>query len=119
MFELTNDQLIILGITASVILILIIFLFFLKKKKPKETITESLPVDELIIGLGGISNIQSVSMEHQRLKVSVENIKQVDQSILRKLEIPAVLKGKELTLLIKHHTKAIYTQLVEQKKEVN
>ena len=119
MFELTNSQLIILGIAASVILILIILLFFLKKKKPKEIATLSLPVDELILGLGGISNIHLISMEHQRLKVTVENIKQVEQSILKKLEIPAVLKGKELTLLIKHHTEAIYTHLVEQKKEVN
>lgn len=117
MFELTQNQIYI--IIASVLaVVLIIILLLILRRKPKEVIP-TLDYDELLIGLGGKDNLSDLSMEHQRLKVKVNDLKKVDQTILKKLEIPAFLKGKELTLLIKNHTKEVLSYLSERKKEVN
>jgi phosphotransferase system IIB component len=105
-------------ILSLVILVLIIFLMMKSKKKKKIT-PPKLDYESLLQSLGGAVNITDVSMEHQRLKVKLMDLKKVDQSLLKQLEIPAFLKGKELTLLIKHHTKEVLSYLGERRKEVN
>lgn len=117
MFGLTQNEVYI--ILASVLaLLIIVVLLVVFKRKPK-VIIPALNYDELLLGLGGKENLVSVAMEHQRLKVKVNELKKVDQAILKKLEIPAFLRGKELTLLIKNHTKDVLSYLSERQKEVN
>lgn len=117
MFGLTQNEVYI--VLASVLaLVMITFLFLVIKRKPKVVIPQ-LNYDELLLGLGGKENLVSATMEHQRLKVNVKDLKKVDQTILKKLEIPAFLKGRELTLLIKNHTKDVLSYLSERQKEVN
>lgn len=117
LFQFTPTMYIILAGIMLFILILSLMLIF-KKKKTKEVIP-TLDLDVLIEGLGGIKNIQSLSSEHQRLKVILNDLKRVKQDMLKTLGIPAFLKGKELTLLIKHHTKDVLSNLSERRKEVN
>ena len=111
----TNIYFIIGGFT---LLVLMFTLWLLLKKKPKEVIP-LLDIDLLLEGLGGAKNIQALSSEHQRLKLILNDLKLIKQDILKSMEIPAFLKGKELTLLIKHHTKDVLSNLSERRKEVN
>lgn len=99
-----------------VILTIIILLTSRKKQKVEEP---TLDLELLLNSLGGSSNIERVSMERQRLKVIINDLKRIDQLLLKQLEIPAFLKGRELTLLIKLHTKEVLSYLNERRKEVN
>lgn len=119
MFGLEPTQFYIL--IASVLVITIISVLFLifKKTKKSKTIVKNLDYQELLEALGGSINIIKVSLEHQRLKVILNDLKIVNQNLLKKLEIPAFLKGKELTLLIKNQTKEVLSYLSERQKEVN
>ena len=109
---LSNPYVLIAG--GIVLLSLILFLILKSKKQPKKekhVAIDTLYMDKLLSALGGKHNLNSVSHEHQRLKVIVKNIKEVDPETLKSLESPAILKGKELTLLIKHHTKDVVSYL--------
>ena len=113
-----TDHFLIIGMTLGLLIFLLIILLVprhkkIKKDKPKPLQLTFLP--ELLEALGKKQNLVSVDSEHQRLKVVVHNIKQVDAKKLKSLDTPAILKGKELTLLIKHHTKDVLTYL---KKEI-
>lgn len=113
-----TDHFLIIGMTLGLLIFLLIILLVprhkkIKKDKPKPLQLTFLP--ELLEALGKKQNLVSVDSEHQRLKVVVHNIKQVDAQKLKSLDTPAILKGKELTLLIKHHTKDVLTYL---KKEI-
>ncbi|HBS01441.1 MAG TPA: hypothetical protein DEA30_06100 [Acholeplasmataceae bacterium] len=114
--SLTEIHYIIFG--AALLSIFIVLFLVFKKKKPK-TDVQIIDVNQLLEALGGAKNITDLSSEHQRLKVVIKDIKRVQQDVLKALEIPAFLKGKELTLLIKHHTKEILLSLTERRKEVN
>jgi phosphotransferase system IIB component len=99
-----------------VFVLLILFIMFKNKKQPKpkkQTQIDTLYMEKLLSALGGKFNLKTVSHEHQRLKVTVKNIKQVEPETLKSLESPAILKGKELTILIKHHTKDVVSYLSE------
>lgn len=102
----------ILYISIALLIILIIFgVIFLKPKK--KVITPSLDTSKLLEALGGKPNIVALSIEHQRLKINVKDLKMIQQSLLKELSIPAFLKGKELTLLIKHNAKEVMSFLSE------
>lgn len=90
-----------------------------KAKRKKKSQPPAIDFETLVISLGGTLNILDLSLEHQRLKVKVTDLKKVDQTLLKQLNIPAFLKGKELTLLIKHHPKEVLSYLSERRKEVN
>jgi len=121
---INEDFHLILNILAlTLFLVILIFIIFrLKKRKaPKE---KQIPIDiiyleSLAIALGTNENIQSLSSEHQRLKVIVNDIKKVDSKKLSELSIPTFLKGKELTLLIKNHTKEVLSYLNDKIREGN
>ena len=117
MLRLSQSELYIV-LASVLVLVLIVTIILFITKKPKKVVP-SMDFDELLVGLGGKENLSTISMEHQRLKVTVKDLKKVDQTVLKKLEIPAFLKGKELTLLIKHQTKEVLSYLSERQKEVN
>lgn len=115
MFGLTTNELIIIASILVVVLVVIIIL--LSSKRKEKPITPEVNVEELLIALGGSSNLDHLSREHQRLKVMVKDLKKVQQPLLKTLNIPAFLKGKELTLLIKHQTSHVLSYLSERQKE--
>ncbi len=109
------------ALLASLITILVItgLVIFLSNKKNKP-LQPSLSLDylnQLYDALGGSTNILSVTSEHRRLQVKVDQMKTVDAVKLKALEIPAFVKGKLITLLIKNHTQDVLSFLNDRRKE--
>lgn len=102
----------------AVIMTLLIFIYssIQKKKKPKQELISNSFLEELTTALGGSSNILLASREHQRLKVKVNDLKKIQAPLLEKLKLGAFLKGKEVTLLIKHHTEKVEKHLNANRK---
>jgi excinuclease ABC subunit A len=73
---------------------------------------------ELLHSLGSINNLKSVSIEHKRLKVIVKDLKKVNASSLTKMNAPAILKGQEITILVKNHSNQVYQYLNDKIKGV-
>lgn len=113
----TNSLLFYLLVGLGVLFVLalvITSMIIAKKKKPK---TNAFDVILLVQSLGGIDNIKQPKQEHQRLKMTIIDSKKINATVLKALGIPAFLKGQELTLLIKHHTKDVLSYLSERQKE--
>ncbi|PKK92688.1 MAG: hypothetical protein CVV61_08435 [Tenericutes bacterium HGW-Tenericutes-6] len=105
-------------IAIIVVILLSALIFFLSRKKPIPETVNNLEYFNLIHeALGGSDNIDSVNIAHQRLQVKVVNMKNVSGSKLRELRIPAIVKGKEITLLIKKHTQEVLSYIKDRKKE--
>jgi phosphotransferase system IIB component len=116
---LTQDIYYILAaVVIAVIMTLSIFIYTSvhKRKKPKEELLDASFLDELTTALGGSSNIVLASREHQRLKIKVNDLKKIQAPLLEKLKLGAFLKGKEVTLLIKHHTEKVEKHLNANRK---
>jgi phosphotransferase system IIB component len=108
----------------SVIVVLIMFMVLSKRigKKKQAEPSHTLSVDfleKLVVAIGTPANIKSVSSEHQRIKFIVYDLKAVSGESLKHLGTPAFLKGKELTLLVKHHTKEVVNYINTLKREGN
>jgi len=102
------------------ILLLSALVFFLSRKKPTPDSGFDVEYFNLIyIALGGSENIIDAALAHQRLQVKVVNMKNVSGSKFRELQIPAFVKGKQITLLIKKHTQEVLSYIQERKKEDN
>ncbi|MBU1093656.1 MAG: hypothetical protein KKH01_04255 [Firmicutes bacterium] len=112
----TTQYLILLGVILLLIIALIIYLLT-RKKKPVQSSISLEYLNDLYAALGGASNILNVKREHQRLQVKVDQMKLVDAQQLKTLEIPAFVKGKEITLLIKTHTQDVLSFLNDRRKE--
>jgi phosphotransferase system IIB component len=97
-------------------LLLLIYTSIQKKKKPKQELLNDTFLDELTNALGGSSNIVLATREHQRLKVKITDLKKIQAPLLEKLKLGAFLKGKEVTLLIKHHTEKVEKHLNANRK---
>ncbi len=104
-------------IAVVAVIILLVFLLILVYKKPKDdktTLVTDEYLNKLLNILGSNENIEEVSVENKRLRLILKDIKKVDVIGLKDLEIPAVLKGKELKLLIKNDITTIYEFLNER-----
>lgn len=111
----------ILAISIAILAILLMTILIMMIKRSKKHVEEPIQedyLDQLVLALGGKNNIIKAMKEHQRLKVTVENIKLLNQNILKELELAAFLKGKEVTLLVKHQSEKVLTYLNEQRKGV-
>jgi hypothetical protein len=111
------DYLIYLSIGGAVLVFILITWIILKPKKikPDEIKTD---IALVIQSLGGLINIKEMKREHSRVKVTLEDPKKVIAKTLVDLKIPAVLKSKELTLLIKDDPKLFVSKIETMKKEV-
>ncbi|MBU1142121.1 MAG: hypothetical protein KKH92_00585 [Firmicutes bacterium] len=114
----------IVSITLLLLILLILVVRFVRKKtkqapKEKQVFIDKIYLERLALALGNEGNIKSLSAEHQRLKIIVNDIKKVDSKQLSELSIPTFLKGKELTLLIKNHTKEVLSYLNDKIREEN
>ncbi len=94
--------------------------FFLSRKKIlTEDGFDTEYLNLIYIALGGSENIITVVLEHQRLQIKVVNMKNVNGVKLRELRIPAFVKGKYITILIKKHTQEVLSYIEDRKKEDN
>jgi phosphotransferase system IIB component len=108
----------------GIVVLLIGFMILSKRMTQKKHAisSTSLPVDfleRLVKAVGTEHNIKSISREHQRIKLVVYDLKVVSGETLKQLGTPAFLKGKELTLLVKHHTKDVIDYINTLKREGN
>jgi len=76
-------------------------------------------LNQLYEAIGGNSNIVKTGSEHQRLQITVNETKAVNADMLRYLNIPAFVKGKQIILLIKDHTNEVLSFLNDRRKEDN
>lgn len=115
-----NNLMIIIASALSMIVLITVFITI--KSRKRHQVSTSLSIDfleSLIQALGAISNIKAVSSEHQRIKLVLYDLKLVSSEKLKNLGTPAFLKGKELTLLVKHHTKDVIDYINTLKREGN
>jgi phosphotransferase system IIB component len=108
----------ILVAAVATLVAILIFMLVIRSKKPFPEPVDQSFLDNLVIALGGKENILKAEKEHQRLKVTVENVKLLQSATLKELELAAFLKGKEVTLLVKHQSEKVLSYLNEQRKEV-
>lgn len=114
-------QILIFQIAIAIIVLLITSVFFITFFRSKKRFVEPINqvfLDQLVQALGGMDNIIQATKEHQRLKVSVQNMKLLDANSLKTLQLAAFLKGKEVTLLIKNQPEKVLAYLNEQRKGV-
>jgi phosphotransferase system IIB component len=108
------------GFIAIGIVVLVLIVFFTiklskKQKNKNKQVALVSTYEALFDALGRRENILDVSIEHKRLKVKVKDIKSVKTNILKELEIPAVLTGNELKLLVKENAEEIFNFLKNNK----
>jgi len=104
--NLTNI-LIFLGIL--IVFTLFLFLLFSKSKKrvPKEDLFSETYIKSILLALGGMNNILKMEHVNQRVKCTLLDIKKVSQPQLTELQIPAILAGKHITLLVKKNASEV------------
>ncbi|MDI6451967.1 hypothetical protein [Peloplasma aerotolerans] len=107
---------------AFIFLIFLIAFIFISIKRKKRVKLKVVPLgdaylDQLFEAVGKRKNIIEISSEHQRLKIVLSQVREVDTLKLKQLNIPAFLKGKELTLLIKNHTKEVVSYFNDKMRE--
>lgn len=110
------DTYIIIG--AILIVFIIILWIVLRYKKKSRKIELKTDIDQLLIALGGLQNIESVKNERSRVKLVLFDTKKVDSKSLNDMKIPAILKSKEITLLLKDEPKIFVLKIETMKKEV-
>ncbi len=102
-----------------IFIFLMFMMIFVRKKRftePKKPFNPEVAL-KLYQALGG-SNIKSVSLEHQRLKVTVGSLKQIHREILKETQFPAAVKGKEITLFVRYYPEEMVRYLEEKTKEI-
>ncbi len=88
MFGLSTNQLII--IASILLLVVVVLTLLLTSKRKKKPITPELDVEQLLIALGGSSNLDHLSREHQRLKVMVKDLKKGSTTFAQNIEYPCL-----------------------------
>ena len=107
-------------IISIVILALVIGLIIYLLVKNRKTAThhiDTVDTNDLLKALGTLDNINHIELVQKRLQIEVKNVKAIDQTLLKQLDIPAFLTGKKITLLIKDNAKTVYSNLNEKRKE--
>ena len=107
-------------IISIVILALVIGLIIYLLVKNRKTAThhiDTVDTNDLMKALGTLDNINHIELVQKRLQIEVKNVKAIDQTLLKQLDIPAFLTGKKITLLIKDNAKTVYSNLNEKRKE--
>ncbi len=118
LFTFTNKFILISGLIIFIVVILVTLLAI--RSKPEKVEKPTLDYfNKLLKALGGSDNIIELKREHQRLQILISDTKSVEAGILKQIGTPAFLKGKQLTLLVKHHTQEVLTFLNNHRKGAN
>lgn len=95
----------------------IILYLLTKKKKPKPKPLDDAYLNDLYQALGEKDNIKSIELVQKRLQIEVAQVKIIKQDLLKKLDTPAFVTGKKITLLIKDNANDVFKYLNEKRKE--
>jgi phosphotransferase system IIB component len=105
------DTFTIIGVIALATLVVLISLnAYLKNHKPKSFDRHAIEAS-FILSLRnafGFDNLRQISVEHERVKFTVENIKNVNFDVLKTLSNTGVfVKGKDITMTFDYEPKLI------------
>ncbi len=114
---ITSNVYIYAGLGFIALIILIFLLRTLIKPKRKGKVLGISYVNDLYEALGRKDNIKSIELVQKRLQIEVSQIKTIDQVLLKKLDTPAFVTGKKITLLIKDNANEVFKYLNEKRKE--
>lgn len=117
--NLTIQYIVLISSVLLLVALLFVLLAAARKRKQKNQIPalDMTYLNQLYQALGGSPNIIKITREHQRLQVLLNSPKSVNADMLRYLNTPAFVKGKQMTLLIKNHTEEVLSFLDERRKE--
>jgi phosphotransferase system IIB component len=109
------DTITIIGVvTIATLVVLISLNAYLRGRKPKENDRRAIE-PQFILQLKnafGFSNIKQITLEHERVKFTVENIKMVDLDALKSLSNKGVfVKGKDITMTFVYDPKIIKNEI--------
>ena len=118
----TEAWLISLGIIALIAIILFGVFYFtsgLRKKegakKSEHVIVDEAFVSGLLLALGGLSNIENVSVDNGRVKFLVSDLDLLITDELQKLSTSGVfITGKSVKLLFKYDSNTIMNAVIER-----
>lgn len=99
---------ILIVIVVLIVLFVIFTTIFLKRSRIAPQKPFNSEVAEQIIAAIGKNNIKNVSLANSRLKILVQSLKQIDRKKLKETNFPAIVKGKEVTLLIRYYPEEIH-----------
>ncbi len=101
----------------AMVFALIYFLYQGKKKQAKPEIDVS-EIDKMIQVLGGIDNIESISMEGARLKVLLKNLKKCEYATLKEHGAMGIfVSGKQIKFLLPKSASQLVSLIQAKKKE--
>ena len=112
---------IVAAIVIVIILIIALITAIIRNKSLKQSnkvVVDYTYLNNLLKALGDSNNILDVSIENKRIRLMLKDIKLVDATQLKALDIPAFLKGKELKILIKDSPNEVY-KFLDERSSIN
>ena len=103
-------------ILISIVLFLICGLRSRREKNDKDKIiVDEAFISSLLLSLGGIENIKTVSIDNGRVKFVIEDLDLLNQEIIKQISASgAFISGKNVKLLFKYDSKLIVDTLLER-----
>jgi len=115
---LENSKIYVYGAIGFVVIGIIIgLLLLIKRKKPQVKALSNDYINQLYEALGSNRNIKQLELVQKRLQIEVNQLASVNQELLKRLDIPAFVTGKKITLLIKDNANEVFKYLNEKRKE--
>ncbi len=115
---LENSKIYVYGAIGFVVIGIIIgLLLLIKRKKPQVKALSNDYINQLYEALGSNRNIKQLELVQKRLQIEVNQLASVNQELLKRLDTPAFVTGKKITLLIKDNANEVFKYLNEKRKE--
>ena len=115
---LENSKIYVYGAIGFVVIGIIVgLLLLIKRKKPQVKALSNDYINQLYEALGSNRNIKQLELVQKRLQIEVNQLASVNQELLKRLDIPAFVTGKKITLLIKDNANEVFKYLNEKRKE--
>ncbi len=115
---LENSKIYVYGAIGFVVISIIIgLLLLIKRKKPQVKALSNDYINQLYEALGSNRNIKQLELVQKRLQIEVNQLASVNQELLKRLDTPAFVTGKKITLLIKDNANEVFKYLNEKRKE--
>ena len=105
---------------AALIIGLVFYFAFGLRSKRKENVSEHVKVDEefietLLLGIGGLENIKTVSLDNGRVKFTLNNLEVLNYDAIKSISTTgAFITGNNLKLLFKYESGLIVDVLVKR-----
>lgn len=119
-----NRELLILG-GSIVALVVVVLLWVLTKKKKKKPTAKTYTIDDafiakLLLALGSKENIDDIEVDHQRLKVTVKEVRKVELEVIKNLgAMGVIVAGRSVKALFKHESEELKRAIMQHIKGVH